>query len=44
MLVAVISLILLGAYVLGSFPTGYLMAKARGIDIRTVGSGNIGAT
>lgn len=32
------------AYVLGSIPTGYLMARARGIDIRTVGSGNIGAT
>ena len=29
---------------LGSVPTGYLVAKARGIDIRTVGSGNIGAT
>jgi glycerol-3-phosphate acyltransferase PlsY len=34
----------LGAYLLGSLPTGYLAAKARGIDIRTVGSGNIGAT
>jgi len=34
----------LGAYLLGSFPTGYLAAKAKGIDIRTVGSGNIGAT
>lgn len=32
------------AYLLGSIPTGFLMAKARGIDIRTVGSGNIGAT
>jgi glycerol-3-phosphate acyltransferase PlsY len=32
------------AYLLGSVPTGYLVAKARGIDIRTVGSGNIGAT
>ncbi len=32
------------AYLLGSIPTGYLVAKARGIDIRTVGSGNIGAT
>src|SRR5438876_250842 len=29
---------------LGSIPTGYLVAAARGIDIRTVGSGNIGAT
>jgi acyl phosphate:glycerol-3-phosphate acyltransferase len=33
-----------GAYLLGSIPTGYLVAKAKGIDIRTVGSGNIGAT
>jgi glycerol-3-phosphate acyltransferase PlsY len=32
------------AYFLGSIPTGYLVAKAKGIDIRTVGSGNIGAT
>jgi acyl phosphate:glycerol-3-phosphate acyltransferase len=33
-----------GAYLLGSIPTGFLAAKAKGIDIRTVGSGNIGAT
>ena len=33
-----------GAYVLGSVPTGLLVARARGLDIRTVGSGNIGAT
>lgn len=33
-----------GAYLLGSVPTGYLVARAKGIDIRTVGSGNIGAT
>jgi acyl phosphate:glycerol-3-phosphate acyltransferase len=32
------------AYLLGSIPTGYLVAKSRGIDIRAVGSGNIGAT
>jgi glycerol-3-phosphate acyltransferase PlsY len=32
------------AYLLGSIPTGYLVAKSRGIDSRTVGSGNIGAT
>lgn len=32
------------AYVLGSIPTGFLFGKARGIDIRKVGSGNIGAT
>src|SRR5690349_1339733 len=32
------------SYLLGSIPTGYLMAKVKGIDIRSVGSGNIGAT
>lgn len=32
------------SYFLGSIPTGFLWAKARGIDIRKVGSGNIGAT
>ncbi len=37
-------LTLLSAYLLGSIPTGFLVAKARGVDIRTVGSGNIGAT
>lgn len=32
------------AYLLGAIPFGFLIARARGIDIRTVGSGNIGAT
>jgi glycerol-3-phosphate acyltransferase PlsY len=32
------------SYFIGSIPTGFLWAKARGIDIRKVGSGNIGAT
>ncbi len=34
----------LAAYLLGSLPTGFLVARAKGVDIRTVGSGNIGAT
>jgi glycerol-3-phosphate acyltransferase PlsY len=34
----------LAAYLLGSIPFGFLVAKAKGIDIRSVGSGNIGAT
>lgn len=35
---------LLAAYVIGSFPTAYLVGKANGVDLRTVGSGNLGAT
>jgi glycerol-3-phosphate acyltransferase PlsY len=31
-------------FLLGSIPTGYLMGRARGIDVRQHGSGNIGAT
>lgn len=34
----------LAGYLLGSIPTGFLVAQAKGIDIRSVGSGNIGAT
>nr|WP_314718825.1 glycerol-3-phosphate 1-O-acyltransferase PlsY [uncultured Fretibacterium sp.] len=33
------------SYFIGSLPTGYLVARIfRGVDIRTVGSGSIGAT
>ena len=32
------------AYFLGSIPTGYLVGRARGLDLRRFGSGNIGAT
>ena len=31
-------------FLLGSFPTGYLIGRARGVDVRQHGSGNIGAT
>lgn len=34
----------LAAYLLGAIPFGFLIARAKGIDIRTVGSNNIGAT
>jgi glycerol-3-phosphate acyltransferase PlsY len=32
------------SYFIGSIPTGYLLARLKGIDIRKTGSGNIGAT
>ena len=32
------------AYLLGAVPNGFIVARARGVDIRKVGSGNIGAT
>ena len=35
---------LLGAYLVGSIPFGYLIGRLRGVDVRTVGSKNIGAT
>ena len=33
-----------GAYLVGSIPFGFLIGKMRGVDVRTVGSKNIGAT
>lgn len=35
---------LISSYLLGSFPTAYLIGKMKGIDIRNYGSGNVGAT
>jgi acyl phosphate:glycerol-3-phosphate acyltransferase len=32
------------AFLIGSFPTGVIVARRRGIDLRSVGSGNVGAT
>src|SRR5678815_974930 len=36
--------IVIVSYLLGSIPFGYLAGRLRGIDIRKVGSGNVGAT
>ena len=35
---------LVGAYLAGAIPFGFLIGKMRGVDVRTVGSKNIGAT
>ncbi len=32
------------SYLLGAIPASYWIARSRGIDLRTVGSGNLGAT
>ncbi len=36
--------LILGSYLFGSIPCGYLLGKVRGVDLRCHGSGNIGAT
>ena len=33
-----------GAYLIGSLPSGYIVGRVNGVDLRKVGSGNIGAT
>lgn len=38
----IVFIIVLG-YIIGSFPTAYLVARAKGVDIFKVGSGNMGA-
>jgi len=35
---------LVGAYLVGGIPFGFIIGKMRGVDVRTVGSKNIGAT
>jgi len=39
-----LSLLILGAYLLGAIPNGLLLARLKGIDLQKTGSGNIGAT
>jgi glycerol-3-phosphate acyltransferase PlsY len=38
------ALVLVASYLLGSIPFSFLVARLRGVDVRTVGSGNVGAT
>jgi acyl-phosphate glycerol 3-phosphate acyltransferase len=42
--IGVSALTLLAAYLLGAIPFGYLVARSKGVDILSQGSGNIGAT
>lgn len=42
--VAIAAASIIIGYLLGTIPTGYLVAKARGVNIQQAGSGNIGAT
>ncbi|MDX1579359.1 MAG: glycerol-3-phosphate 1-O-acyltransferase PlsY [Gemmatimonadota bacterium] len=37
-------LLLVAAYLIGAFPTSYLMGQWQGVDLRSQGSGNLGAT
>jgi glycerol-3-phosphate acyltransferase PlsY len=38
------TIVVIGSYLLGSMPFGYLAGRIAGIDIRNCGSGNVGAT
>ncbi len=38
------ALLIICAFVMGSIPVGVIVAKTKGIDLKKIGSGNIGAT
>jgi len=40
----IFTIAIIGAYLLGSIPFGLIIAKAHGKELRSIGSGNIGAT
>ena len=40
----IFALVALVAYLLGSIPSGYIAGRIAGVDVRKVGSGNVGAT
>lgn len=44
LLVVQYALVIIGGYLLGSIPTGYLVGRAKGIDVREYGSGRTGGS
>ncbi len=40
----ILIILIIGSYLLGSIPFGLLIVRAHGKDLRSIGSGNIGAT
>ena len=38
------AILIISSYLFGSIPFAWILAKAKGVDLRKVGSGNIGAT
>lgn len=40
----ILTIVIVAAYLIGAIPFSFIIAKIAGVDIRTVGSGNVGAT